>query len=170
MRLTAFSDYSLRALMYLGIHGDRLATIGELADAYGISENHLVKVVHHLAQHGYIETIRGRGGGMRLARPPGDINVGEVVRATEDSLALVECFDGSTSQCRIEPACRLKGMLGRALDAFFATLDGYTLADLLVPGPRLAALLVNPRHGGARRRAPGRPATGARARGLSRTG
>ena len=139
--------------MYLGIHADRLATIGEIAKAYGVSENHLVKVVHHLARHGYIETIRGRGGGMRLARPPGEINVGEVVRGTEESLALVECFDGSTSECRIEPACRRKGMLGRALDAFFATLDRYTLADLLVPGPRLAALLVLPRRDGTRHRA-----------------
>ncbi|HEX8739834.1 MAG TPA: Rrf2 family transcriptional regulator [Casimicrobiaceae bacterium] len=153
MRLTTFSDYSLRALMYLGVHDDRLATIGELANAYGVSENHLVKVVHHLAQHGYIETIRGRGGGMRLARPPSEINVGEVVRGTEESLTLVECFDGSTSRCRIEPACRLKGMLGRALDAFFATLDRYTLADLIAPGPRLAALLVLPRRDGTRRRA-----------------
>jgi len=142
MRLTTFSDYSLRVLMYLGVHGERLATIGEVARAYGISENHLVKVVHHLAQRGYVETSRGKGGGMRLARPPEDINVGEVVRGTEESLTLVECFDRATSNCRIEPACVLKGILGRAVEAFFAALDDYTLADLLVTRPKLAKMLV----------------------------
>ena len=142
MRLTTFSDYSLRVLMYLGVHGERLATVGEIALAYGISENHLVKVVHHLAQHRYIETTRGKGGGMRLARPPAKINVGEVVRGTEENLTLVECFDKATSHCRIEPACVLKGVLGRAVDAFFATLERYTLADLLVTKPRLTKMLV----------------------------
>ncbi len=142
MRLTTFSDYSLRVLMYLGIHDDRLATIGEVAMAYGISENHLVKVVHHLAQRGYVETTRGKGGGMRLARTPDDINVGEVVRGTEDNLALAECFDPKPSDCRIAPACLLKGVLTSAVDAFFATLDRHTLADLLVPRPKLARLLL----------------------------
>lgn len=144
MRLTTFSDYSLRVLMYLAVHRERLATIGEIARAYGVSENHLVKVVHHLAQHGYVETVRGKGGGMRLARRPEQITVGEVVRGTEESLALVECFDGVTSVCRIAPACRLKGVLARAVDAFFATLDGCTLADLVVSRPRLARILVLP--------------------------
>lgn len=144
MRLTTFSDYSLRVLMYLGVHGERLATIGEVARAYGVSENHLVKVVHHLAQHGYIQTTRGKGGGMRLARPPEKINVGEVVRGTEENLTLVECFDRATSDCRIEPACVLKGILSRAIDAFFAALERYTLADLLVTKPRLAKMLVLP--------------------------
>ena len=142
MRLTTFSDYSLRVLMYLGVHGERLATIGEVARAYGVSENHLVKVVHHLAQHGYVETTRGKGGGMRLAQPPEKINVGEVVRGTEGNVTLVECFDRATSDCRIEPACVLKGMLSRAVDAFFAALERYTLADLLVTKPRLTKLLV----------------------------
>ena len=144
MRLTTFSDYSLRVLMYLGVHRGRLATIGEVARAYGVSENHLVKVVHHLARHGYIETSRGKGGGMRLARAPERINVGEVVRGTEESLVIVECFDAATSNCRIGSACLLKGILARAIDAFFVTLDDYTLADLLVTGPRLAAMLVLP--------------------------
>lgn len=151
MRLTTFSDYSLRVLMYLGVHRGRLATIGEVARAYAVSENHLVKVVHHLARHGYIETTRGKGGGMRLARAPERINVGEVVRGTEESLVLVECFDPATSTCRIGSACLLKGILARAVDAFFVTLDDYTLADLLATGPRLAAMLVPPpaRHGRA---------------------
>lgn len=144
MRLTTFSDYSLRVLMYLGVHDGRLATAGEIAAAYGVSENHLVKVVHHLARQGYIETARGKGGGMRLARPPGKINVGEVVRGTEESLALVECFDRESSDCRIEPACVLKGILSRALDAFLAVLDRHTLADLLLPKPKLARMLVLP--------------------------
>lgn len=142
MRLTTFSDYSLRVLMYLGVHDGRLATAGEIAATYGISENHLVKVVHHLARRGYIETTRGKGGGMRLARPPQKINVGEVVRGTEDSLTLVECFDQANSDCRIEPACVLKGILGRALNAFFTVLDRHTLADLLVPKGKLARMLV----------------------------
>jgi len=142
MRLTTFSDYSLRVLMYLGVHGERLATIGEIARAYGVSENHLVKVVHHLARRGYVETTRGKGGGMRLARPPRNINVGEVLRETEESLALVECFDRARSHCRIESACALKGVLARGLAAFFAALDDCTLADLLVTRPRLVRMLV----------------------------
>lgn len=142
MRLTTFSDYSLRVLMYLGVHGERLATVGEIALAYGISENHLVKVVHHLAQHRYIETTRGKGGGMRLARPPEKINVGEVVRGTEENLTFVECFDKATSTCVIEPACVLKGILSRAVDAFFVALERYTLADLLVTKPKLIKMLV----------------------------
>jgi len=149
MRLTTFSDYTLRVLIYLGTHDDSLATIGEIARAYAISENHLMKVVHHLAQHGYVETTRGKGGGMRLARPPGSINIGEVVRGTEDNRKLVECFDPEASDCRIEPACVLKGVLSRAVQAFFAALDPYTLTDLLVPRARLARVLVLPR---ARRR------------------
>lgn len=142
MRLTAFSDYSLRVLMYLGIHRDRLATINEIARAYGVSENHLMKVVHHLGRHGYVETLRGKGGGMRLAHPPGRINIGAVVRKSEEGLTLVECFDKATSCCRIESACLLKGALAEALDAFFSTLERYTLDDLLASTPRLAAILT----------------------------
>jgi len=147
LRLTTFSDYSLRVLMYLGVHDARLATVGEIAAAYGVSENHLVKVVHYLAQQGYIETLRGKGGGMRLARSPAKINVGEVVRGAEESLTLVECFDKATSGCRIEDACLLKGVLGRAMDAFFVVLDRHTLADLLMPKPRLARILLVPQAG-----------------------
>jgi Rrf2 family nitric oxide-sensitive transcriptional repressor len=141
MRLTAFSDYSLRVLMYLGVHRERLATIREIAHAHDVSENHLMKVVHDLSRRGYVETMRGKGGGIRLARAPGDINVGEVVRDAEDDIAFVECFDRSTSNCRIAPACMLKGVLREALDAFFATLERYTLADILATRPKLVKLM-----------------------------
>jgi len=142
MRLTTFSDYTLRVLIYLGVHDGEVATIGQIAEAYGISANHLMKVVHYLAQGGYIETTRGKGGGMRLGLAPEKINLGEVVRGTEDNHKLVECFDRSTSNCRIESACVLRGVLGEALAAFFRALDAYTLADLLVPKPRLEKILV----------------------------
>jgi Rrf2 family nitric oxide-sensitive transcriptional repressor len=142
VRLTTFSDYTLRVLIYLGVHERQTATVGQIAVAYGISANHLMKVVHYLAQGGYIETTRGKGGGMRLGLAPEKINLGEVMRATEDNRKLVECFDRDASNCRIEPACVLRGVLGEALDAFFRSLDAYTLADLLVPKTRLAKMLV----------------------------
>lgn len=142
MRLTTFSDYTLRVLIFLGTNADRISTIGEVAAAYGISENHLMKVVHSLSRRGYIDTVRGKGGGMRLKLAPENINVGEVMRGTEQDTRLVECFDEGNSDCRIEPACVLKGILGRAMEAFFAVLDGYALSDLLVPRPKLAKLLA----------------------------
>lgn len=130
MRLSTFSDYNLRVLMYLGVQPDRLVTIAEIAAAHEVSENHLMKVVHQLGRSGYIETVRGKGGGMRLARPPKEIVLGEVIRQTEGDNVMAECF-AANSTCRIEPACRLKGILGEALSAVFLVLDGYTLADLL---------------------------------------
>ena len=130
MRLSTFSDYSLRVLMYLGVQPDRLATISEIAAAHEISENHLMKVVHQLGRSGYLETVRGKGGGMRLARAPKDIVLGEVIRQTEGDIAMVECFADNLS-CRILSACRLRGILREALSAMFLVLDGYTLADLL---------------------------------------
>ena len=142
MRLTTFSDYTLRVLIYLGVHDEEIATVAQIADAYGISANHLMKVVHYLAQGGYIETARGKGGGIRLGLAPEKINIGELVRGTEDNRKLVECFDRDNSDCRIETACVLRGVLGRALEAFFKSLDNYTLADLIAPKPRLANMLV----------------------------
>jgi len=154
MRLTTFSDYALRVLIYLGVHEGELATVGGIAGAYGISANHLTKVVHHLGQQGYIETSRGKGGGMRLARSPERINLGELVRGAEEQ-PLVECFDRAASTCRIESACALRGILGEALESFFAVLDRHTLADLVRPGRKLAKVLVF---------APPRPRPGAPAR------
>ncbi len=142
MRLTIFTDYSLRVLIYLGAHrnAEQLTTIGDIAAAYRISENHLMKVVHHLAKHGYVETTRGKGGGMQLARAPEEINIGAVVRITEDDLALVECFEGGAPKCPIVPVCTLQGALARALHAFLEVLDGQTLADLLQPQAQLVKI------------------------------
>lgn len=140
MRLTRFTDYSLRTLMFAGLRGDAFSGIGEIADAYGISEHHLTKVVHRLAQLGLVETQRGRGGGLRLARPPAEIGIGAVVRQTEDDLALVDCM--GSGACILTGACELQQALNAALAAFLEVLDGYTLADLLRPrGTVLAARL-----------------------------
>jgi Rrf2 family nitric oxide-sensitive transcriptional repressor len=135
MRLTAFSDYSLRTLICLAVKGR--STIAEISRLYDISEAHLNKVVHQLGIAGDIETIRGRGGGIRLARPPEAINVGAVVRRTED-LALVTCLDGGA--CLISPDCMLQTALKEALAAFLAVLDHYTIADL-ASSPALVRLL-----------------------------
>lgn len=141
MRLTVFSDYTLRVLIYLGLRRDRLCTIAEIAEAYAISRNHLMKVVHNLGLRGDIETVRGKGGGIRLAREPSAINVGAVVRAAEHDAPLVECFDPANSCCRIEAACLLKGVFGKATQAFYTVLDQYTLADLLRTEQHMADLL-----------------------------
>lgn len=152
MRLTVFSDYTLRVLIYLGVRGQELSTIAEIAEAYGISRNHLMKVVHHLGQSGYVETTRGKGGGLRLAKDPAEINVGAVVRSTEGGSAIVECFDAEESGCQIQSACLLQGVFRQAVEAFFQVLDRYTLVDLLRPQQRLARLLLDDRPAQNRRR------------------
>jgi Rrf2 family nitric oxide-sensitive transcriptional repressor len=142
MKLTRYSDYSLRVLMYLAVRPEYLATIDEISKAYGISRAHLVKVVHQLGRAGFVETVRGRGGGIQLARAPEEISIGRVVRHTEENLAIVECFEPTTSHCRIESACGLRGVLEEALDAFLETLDRYTLADLVARRRKPLALLL----------------------------
>jgi Rrf2 family transcriptional regulator, nitric oxide-sensitive transcriptional repressor len=141
MRLTRFTDYALRTLIYVGAHEPRQSSIAEIARAYAISETHLVKVVHQLGRLGLIRTTRGRGGGIRLGKLPSEIAVGAVIRQTEEDLALVECFVGGA--CAITAPCRLRRVLGEALAAFLAVLDRYTLADLLADeaGPEIAMLL-----------------------------
>jgi Rrf2 family nitric oxide-sensitive transcriptional repressor len=134
MRLTTLTDYALRLLMHVAQQPDRLCTIAEVAQHYGISEAHLTKVTHRLALGGWIETVRGKGGGMRLARPAQDIGLGAVVRDMESDFAIVECF-GTDGQCALEGHCRLAGILGAALAQFHQHLDRHTLQDLL-PRPR----------------------------------
>jgi Rrf2 family nitric oxide-sensitive transcriptional repressor len=140
MRITSFTDYSLRVLMYLALQPDRLATIPQIAAAYDISENHLTKVVHALGKSGVIESLRGKGGGIRLASEAQAIRLGAIVRSAEGEAAIVECL-GAAPQCCLTPACRLKGALGEAFAAFYAVLDNYTLADM-VSQPRAMARLV----------------------------
>lgn len=134
MRLTAMTDYSLRLLMYVGQHPERLCTIAEIAQVYGVSEAHLMKITHQLGLAGFIETVRGRGGGMRLARPAAEINLGDVVRAIEPDFAIVECF-ATGNVCSLTGQCRLTGILHGSLMAFLDHLDRYTLADILEPAP-----------------------------------
>jgi Rrf2 family nitric oxide-sensitive transcriptional repressor len=137
MRLTQWTDYSLRVLMFCAASEQREmpVTITEIADNHGISRSHLTKVVHQLGAHGLLDTTRGRGGGMRLCKPAAQINVGEVVRQTETDFAMVECFDPQTNQCGLSPQCRLKGVLHQATASYLAVLDGVTLADLIAPLP-----------------------------------
>ncbi len=132
MRLTLYSDYSLRVLLYLS-HKEETVTITELADFYKISRNHLVKVVHNLGINGFIVTSRGKHGGIRLARPAREITVGEVVRHTEPDFDLLECFNPQTDHCVISSTCSLKGVLFEARSAFINVLDRYTLADVAAP-------------------------------------
>ena len=135
MRLTLHTDFALRLLMLLALEPETLHTIEEVALRYDISRNHLMKVTQTLSQEGFVESTRGRGGGLRLARPAEHINLGLVIRATEDSLALVECFDRARNGCIVSSACGLRGPLEEALAAFLAVLDRYTLADLIAnPG------------------------------------
>lgn len=132
MRITAYSDYSLRLLMYLAVAPEGRGTISEVAERYDISRAHVMKVAHQLGKAGYVETIRGRSGGLRLARPAEVIRVGEVLRLTESDFNMVPCFE-SGKLCVITPSCVLKRALAEATRAFLSTLDGYTLADLAAP-------------------------------------
>ena len=139
MQLTRYTDYSLRVLIFLAIQPPaRRSTINEIADRFTISRNHLVKIVHRLGQLGYVRTIRGKGGGLCIGAEPGEINLGAVVRDTEATLDVVNCTD---PYCPVAPACRLKGVLNEARDAFLAVLDRYTLADLIHNRAQLASLL-----------------------------
>jgi Rrf2 family nitric oxide-sensitive transcriptional repressor len=142
MRLTSYSDYALRLLMYAAVRHDSSVTITEVSKAYGISKNHLMKVAHALALAGFLETTRGRHGGLRLAKLAKDINIGQVVRFTEADSALVECFDSATNTCVITRVCMLKHVLRQALEDFFTRLDQFTLADLVVEQRGLQVLLA----------------------------
>lgn len=138
MRLTQWTDYSLRVLMYCAACEGRALppTVSEIAEAHGISRSHLTKIVMILAAHGWLATTRGRGGGLRLMADPRRLTLGQVIRETEPDLNLVECFDAGSNTCRLDGYCRLKGALGQAMGAFLGVLDGITLADLLTPGAR----------------------------------
>lgn len=159
LRLTNYTDYTLRTLIYLALTTDRLVTIAEISEHYGISEAHLNKVVHQLGLAGDIETVRGKGGGLQLGRPPEAIRVGDVVRRCEPDLMLVPCF-GEQGVCAIEPDCVLQKAMRGALTAFLKELNRYTLADLIASRRKLAALLGLPRAArdpdlaGGRRRPP----------------
>lgn len=145
MQLSLYSDYALRLLIKLALEPERLHTIREVAEAYGVSHHHLTKIAQELGRHGFVETVRGRGGGIRLNRPADQIVVGDVFRRTEENLALVDCFDPARPSCAISSACRLKHVLNEALGAFLAVLDGVTIADLTEEKDALRALLPHPR-------------------------
>jgi len=147
MQLTLYTDYSLRVLIYLGLKQGELVTISEIAEHYDISRNHLVKVVHGLAKQGFIQSSRGKGGGVALVRQPAQINIGEVVRYAEGDFHMVECFDSDKRSCPIIPACVLIAVLGEATRSFMAVLDRYTLANVLDGNDvRMRALLSITEH------------------------
>lgn len=141
MQLSAYSDYSIRVLMHAALRAPERTTVDEVAQAYGISRHHLVKVVHDLGRSGYLETHRGSGGGFTLALPPEKIRLGEIVRLGEETESVIECTDSRNHPCRIFQACRLKGVLDEAAAAFFAVLDGYSLADLVKQPSKMKTVL-----------------------------
>jgi Rrf2 family transcriptional regulator, nitric oxide-sensitive transcriptional repressor len=153
MKLTAFTDYSLRVLIYLATQPERRATIGGIAAAFDISEHHLTKVVHFLGKKGWLANVRGKGGGLELATLPELIGVGDVVRHTEGHPMPAECFEEDGGHCSIADICELRGVLGRAVKAFYGILDQYTLADLVHNRKELAAILFVERPAHASRRA-----------------
>jgi Rrf2 family nitric oxide-sensitive transcriptional repressor len=140
MKLSLQTDYALRVLIYVGTNSEELSTIQEIADAFAISKTHLMKVVYRLGKSGYLDTVRGKNGGMRLKRRPETVRIGDVVRSIEEDLAVVGCLNHE-GFCQIQPPCILKGALREATRAFLAVLDNYTLADLLAPRTALANLL-----------------------------
>jgi Rrf2 family transcriptional regulator, nitric oxide-sensitive transcriptional repressor len=145
MRLTLHTDYSLRVLIHVGVADGKLVTISDIAKTFDISKQHLMKVVNNLSQKGYLDTVRGRGGGIRLSRPPRDIKVGEVVRETEETLGVIGCLE-QRGYCPIQRVCELRGVFDEATQAFLAVLDKYTLADLIKPRRALSSLLLLDQH------------------------
>lgn len=130
MKLTSFTDYSLRLLMYVAVKDDRLVSIREVSEVFEISRNHLMKIVHELGKGGYLNTVRGKNGGFQLGMAAKDINLGKLIRYTEEELSVVECFDENNPNCKIISHCMLAGVLHMALNSFFEVLDGHNLADL----------------------------------------
>jgi len=145
MRLTIHTDYTLRVLIHVAIADGKLITIKDIAETFDISKQHLMKVVSDLGQKGYLDTVRGRGGGIRLRRPPQDINIGQVMRETEKSLNVVGCLD-RRGYCPIEHVCGLRHLLHDSTQAFLDVLDGYTLVDLIKPQRALSSLLLRDQH------------------------
>jgi Rrf2 family transcriptional regulator, nitric oxide-sensitive transcriptional repressor len=145
LQLTLHADYSLRVLLYLAENQDRVVSTHEISEAYGISRNHLVRVVQTLRSHSFVKVSTGRKGGVKLARKPAEINLGQVVRSAEPGFRIVECFDPESNTCPIVSACKLRGVLEKALNSFFRVLDGYTLADLVrMPGGQRISNLLPP--------------------------
>jgi len=144
MRLTDYTDYTLRVLMFCALHPERSVTIAELAKSHAVSKNHLMKIVNDLARQGLLQTTRGRGGGLRLLKPAADIRIGDVVRQTETDFRLVECFDASHNACTLVAHCQLKQVFKTALQSYMAELDKVTLADI-TRSARPAAQLLSTR-------------------------
>ncbi|MDD0851636.1 Rrf2 family transcriptional regulator [Halobacteriovorax sp. GB3] len=140
MRLASFTDYSLRVLIYLAIKGQERSTVSEIADKYKISRNHLVKVVHNLSNMGVITSFKGKGGGIVLSKEPVSLKIGKLIKELESDSNLVECF-GNSSNCAINPSCKLKAALKVAENKFYEALDGYTLEDILVNKDKLSSSL-----------------------------
>lgn len=159
MRLSDYTDYCLRVLLYCAARPDRRVTISELADYHALSRHHLMKIVSDLGRGGLLETTRGRGGGLRLRKDPAEIRIGDVVRSTETDFRLVECFDHDINRCVLTRGCRLRGLLDAALCAYFRELDSETLADLVIPVPasKPPRGSAPPRRAGAVPVAPPRP-------------
>jgi Rrf2 family nitric oxide-sensitive transcriptional repressor len=144
MRLTSYTDYALRTLMFLALNRDRLVTIGDIAQSHNIAKNHLTKVVHHLGTLGFVETVRGRSGGLRLGREPADIRIGDVVRQTESDFYMASCFDANSAGCLYAAGCEMRGALSRATSAFLEVLDAITLEQMVARDPQVAVQGTQP--------------------------